>query len=118
PAAAASAGVEAQPVLEEVEVDLERAQPGRQGAGGDAARRHEQRDVPRVVEPRPAHQAHLADDLCPQVQRRQRVAPGLERQGRPGRLAFGGGEAHGSTCTRRPEAEATAWYTRWVAFWK
>src|SRR5690606_28684921 len=38
---------------------------------------------PGMVNPRALHEADLADDLRPQVQRCVRPAPSLERQGRP-----------------------------------
>ena len=72
-----------QPVVEEVEVDLKgpgaaRDGGGRQPAGGDV-----ERDVPGVVDPRQPGEPDLAHDLGPPVQRRVRVLPPVQREGRP-----------------------------------
>ena len=94
PAFSAVARRDDQPVIDEVEIDLERAGPVRHGRGGQAARGHVQRGVPGVVHPRALGEADLADDLRPAVQRLTRVLPGLERQRGP-HLGRRGSGRHG-----------------------
>jgi hypothetical protein len=70
---AARAGDE--PVLDEVELDLEDLVAGRHRRGGKAARADVERHLPAVVQPRREREAHLADDLRPELERRRGVAP-------------------------------------------
>ncbi|MBI4266710.1 MAG: hypothetical protein HY657_20270 [Acidobacteria bacterium] len=72
-----------QPVVDEVEADFERAPAVWDRRGRQAARRHVERGVPGMIDRRAVPQPDLADDLQPHVERRVRVAPGVERQARP-----------------------------------
>jgi hypothetical protein len=72
-----------QPMLDEVELDLEAAfavwnRRSRQPARGDV-----ERDVPRMIEPRRARQPDLADDLRHEVKRFVGIAPCRIRKIRP-----------------------------------
>ena len=69
------AGLDEERVVDEVEVNLKRAQPVRNRRGRQAARRDIERAVPAVIDRRALAEAYLAHDLRPHVQRRTRVGP-------------------------------------------
>jgi hypothetical protein len=71
-------------VSEEVEGERERPVVVRDGRRLQPARRDQERDVPEVIHARGKSQADLPGDLRPHLQRVARVAPGRERQRRPG----------------------------------
>jgi hypothetical protein len=79
----AVAGLDQERVIDEVEIDLERAPFMRDRGSGQATRRHVQGHVPRMIDPRRPGQPDLADDLGPQMQRRAGVLPGLIGQSGP-----------------------------------
>src|ERR1700678_3945332 len=62
-------------MVDEIEVDLERARAVRNRRGRQAARGDVKHDVPGVIEPWGARGADLADDLGPQMQGRVGFAP-------------------------------------------
>ena len=70
-------------MIDEVEVDLERARAVRNRRGRQPARGDVKRDVPGMIEPGRAREADLADDLGPQMQRRIGLAPPGGGQFRP-----------------------------------
>ena len=74
-------------MLHEVEVDLKRSVAVRDRRGRQAARRDVQRHLPPVIQRRREREADLADDLGPQVQRRDRGLPVTPRELRPERAA-------------------------------
>src|SRR3984957_9789487 len=89
----AVAGRNPQNMIDQVEVDLKCPDAvgdrrGRQPPRGDI-----ERDVPGMVQPGSAREAHLADDLGPKMQRFISLAPCRGRQFRPGNSR---GVAHGS----------------------
>src|SRR6202047_2098127 len=79
----AVAGLDAYRVFNEIEVDLERPFAIRYGRGGQPARGHVERDVPRMIKPGCLRQADLAYDLRPQMKCRAGLPPGQIRQVRP-----------------------------------
>src|SRR6185436_1880094 len=66
--AGAVARLDQQPLVEEVEIDLERPLTMSHGRGGEAAAGGVERDVPGVVGPWFLLEADLADNLRPPVQ--------------------------------------------------
>ncbi len=85
PLDAAVVGRDDQPVVDEVERDLERPRAMAYWRGRKPARRHIERDVPPVVHQRRGGQPDFADDLSPKVKSVTGLAPGRERQVRPSR---------------------------------
>src|SRR5205807_3062305 len=79
----AVAGLYAQRVVNEIEVDLENPFAIRYGRGSQAAGGHVERDVPRMIEPGCLRQPDLAYDLRPQMKRRAGLPPGRIWQVRP-----------------------------------
>src|SRR5204863_4285291 len=90
---AAVARLDGELVVDEVEIDLKRPRAMRNGGRGEPSGGHVQRDAPRVIHPGTLAEPNLADDLGPQVQRRIRLAPRLEREVRP--RVRNSGEGHG-----------------------
>src|SRR6185436_497581 len=78
-------GLDQEPVADEVEIDLEVAVSGRNRRSRQSKCGHVERVAPAVVERRTGTESvpDLSDDLQPEVERRVRVAPGLEGQLRP-----------------------------------
>ena len=73
------ADVDNELVVDEVEVDLKRAQPLRNRGRRQSARGDVEGAVPPVIDRRALPEPNLADDLRPHVQGRTRVGPRLER---------------------------------------
>jgi hypothetical protein len=82
----AVAGLDQQPVIDEIEDDFERARAIGDGRRGEPARREVERDVPPMIDQRCQCHPHLADDLGPSVQRLASLAPLRQRQVRPRRV--------------------------------
>ena len=80
PGDAAGAGLHGDAMVDHVEQDLELHPAVRNPAGGEAARRRVQRDMPPMVELRVQLQPYLADDLQEQMKRFLAVLPSVERQ--------------------------------------
>src|SRR5207247_7192420 len=76
-------GLDQEPVVDEVEIELERPRAVRDRGRRQPARGHVEGDVPRVVDPGTPGQADLPDDLRPPVQRGVRVLPVLQGQAWP-----------------------------------
>ena len=70
-------------MIDEVELDGERARAVRQRPRRQSARRDLQRNAPRMIQTRRTRQRHLAHDLHPHVQRGIGVLPLVVREGRP-----------------------------------
>ena len=81
-------------VVDEVELDLERARAVGHGSRRQSPRRDVKRNMPPVVLPGRQREPGLADDLHPHVERVVRIPPFGERQARPDRLAILGGVGH------------------------
>src|ERR1700730_1740767 len=77
------AATEPEDVIDEVELDLEVKPVDGCKRRAQAAGGYTQGDVPGVIDPGRKRQAHLAHDLCPQLQRGTRVLPHRVRQLRP-----------------------------------
>src|ERR1700723_1518085 len=114
---AAAAGRNPQIVIDEVEVDLERAHAVRDRRGRKPARGDVKGNVPGVVEPGGPREADLADDLGPQMQRRVGFTPLGDGQFRPRHMR---GAAHLSPqktvisifpCMTRPGASRPGLYS-------
>src|SRR5207248_3189803 len=73
----------AQVVVDEIELDLERVRVVRNRQGGEPARGHVEGDVPGVVRPRRQREPDFAHNLSPHVQRRTSVFPIRVIQFRP-----------------------------------
>src|SRR5262245_2125748 len=74
------AGLDAQLMVDEVEEDLEGADTMRNRRGRETARSDVERDVPPMIDERSEKEAHLADDLRPEVQCVAGVGPFREWQ--------------------------------------
>ena len=79
----AVAGRNAQAMVDEIEVDLERSRTVRHRRRRQSARRDVERHMPGMIEPGRFGQPDLADDLGPELQRRTGVTPRRRRQFRP-----------------------------------
>src|SRR6266508_6847957 len=79
-AGAAVGGRGGQLVFDQVEVDLEDTLADRNHRGGQPPSRHRECDTPPFIEKWRELELHLADDLQPHVQRRERGLPVLVRQ--------------------------------------
>ena len=96
----AVAGADEQPMIDKIEVDLERAFSVRNGRGPEPARRDVQDDLPPVVLHRREREPRLADDLRPELQGVAGLLPLLQREERP---HFSGSGPHSVAChTLRP----------------
>ena len=71
----ASAGPHAEPMADKIELDLENLGPDRDRRRAESAGGHIERRLPAVIEPRGQRQPDLADDLGPEMQGRERLAP-------------------------------------------
>src|SRR5580658_8764763 len=77
------AAAEPEDVIDEVELDLEVKPVDGCKRGAQAAGGYTQGDMPRVINPGRKRQAHLAHDLCPQLQGGTRVLSRRVRKLRP-----------------------------------
>ena len=68
-----------QPMSGEVENDVERSSAIRHRRRNETARSHKERGIPPMIDERRERDAHLADDLRPQLQRVTGLAPRRER---------------------------------------
>ena len=75
-----STGLDLQPMVDEIEIDLKTARAVRDQRGGQASAGHVQRNVPPMVDRRRVREPDLADDLRPKMQRGTGVRPFRERQ--------------------------------------
>ena len=91
----AVAGRDAQAVVDEIEIDLERPRAVRHRRSRQSARRDVERHMPGMIQPGRFGQPDLADDLGPELQRRTGVTPRRGRQFRPRGLRI---VAHAGTC--------------------
>ena len=103
----ATAFADDQPMLDEIDVDLESPLLVGDRSRRESGRRHVEGDMPRMVEPRTLRKPDLADDLRPSVQRWVGVAPRVERQARPGFGTRGRRYRHRGFIQRTLEAPST-----------
>jgi hypothetical protein len=83
-------GAHRERVIEKIDIDREGPVAIGHGRGGEAARRHIERDLPPMVLHGRQCQPRLADDLQPHVERRIGILPLAERQRGPRRIFRGG----------------------------
>ena len=83
PTGAAVTGSDVQPVLDEVELDVEDTRSVRHRGRGQTSRADVEGDLPPVVDHRRVRESDLADDLGPHVQRVSGGGPLVDPQRRP-----------------------------------
>lgn len=105
----AVAGRDAERVIDEIEVDLERAVAVGDRRGRQPARRDVERDVPGVIEPGRLRQPDLAGDLGEELQHRAAVAPRRDWQVRPAGLLCVGHRKPQGCADRRPCGISRKW---------